>query len=72
MPLEMTATIYADNEQGLAEALTDMRRLVKRGCIYDNQKEDGVAYAFRVTDTPPLVLDPEGGLVLDPDGENAT
>lgn len=67
MALEMTATIYADNEQGLAEALANMRRLVKRGCIYDNQKEDGVTYAFGVSPAPTLMLDPKKGLVLDYD-----
>ncbi len=66
MPLKMTATIYANSELGLADALTEMSRLVKRGCMYDNQNEDGVAYSFLVTETPPLVLDLEGGFVRDP------
>lgn len=56
MAFEMTATIYAEDERGLAEALTDMRRLVLRGCIYDNQKEETVAYSFSVGQAPPLVL----------------
>lgn len=40
-----------------------MRRLVKRGCIYDNRKEDGVAYSFSISDTPTLVLDPDREVV---------
>lgn len=67
MALEMTATIKANNELLLADALDAMSRLVKRGCIYDNQSEDGVVYAFRVVETPPKVLDPEGEMVLDRD-----
>ncbi len=72
MALEMTATITASNEQGLAEALTDIRRLVKRGCIYDSKKEEGVAYTFRVDGTPTFVLEPDRDLVLDLSKENVT
>lgn len=67
MPLKMTVTIYARSELGLADALGAMSRLAKRGCIYDTQMEDGEGYTFRVVETPPLVLDPEGEMVLDRD-----
>lgn len=70
MPFEMTATIKANNELLLADALDAMSRLVKRGCIYES--EDGVVYAFRVVETPPLVLDPEPSLVLDLNRERVT
>lgn len=72
MALEMTATIKANNELLLADALDKMSRLVKRGCMYESQSEEGVVYAFRVVETLPLVLDLEPALVLDPDREKLT
>lgn len=58
MPLEMTAVIYAENDEQIAEVLGNIRRLVKRGCIYDNQKEEEVAYSFSISGYPPKELDP--------------